>query len=141
MVHPDGMRSSLERSAIRNSTPVPVARPQLYSRIFRSVSGPPSTPPNWFILKVGFALPARLVNQLFAPNTELRMNSNAVPWSSLLPDFVLTLMAPPGVPAVLRRQIGGFYLELLRIVHRRQVVIWSKKPAELGTPSMRISYD
>src|SRR5579864_4168085 len=55
--------------------------------------GPPSVAPNWFRLNAG--LPPGGVNKLRASKTWLRRNSKALPWRTLVPDFVVTTTCPP----------------------------------------------
>ena len=57
--------------------------------------GPLTVPPNWCWLNFGLALPARLLNQLFASSESLRRNSNTLPWKSLPPDLIWRLTTPP----------------------------------------------
>ena len=66
--------------------------------LFRAI-GPPTVVPNWFCPNSGRGVPERFAKNSEASMLSLRRNSNAVPWTSLVPDLVTMLtFAPAAVP-------------------------------------------
>ena len=64
----------------------------LYS--FGMYTGPPNENPNWLYRNAGNGVPF-VLKKLRASMAEFRRNSNALPWTSLVPDLETTFTTAP----------------------------------------------